>query len=385
MIGWLLLAVALLFLAAHLITVGLFLRRLGPGQVQPGTLGLPRVTLLRPVCGVDQFDAETLGSSFSQDYPDYEIIFCAPSGTDPAVPLVRELIAMHPNVSAQLLVGEVAVTGNPKLNNLWKGWQAAGSDWVCMTDSNLLLPPDYLRRVVSAWGPDTGLVSCPPTGSRPEDLAASLECAMLNSNQARLQFAVGSLGHAYAQGKTLFWNREMLNRAGGIAALGRYLAEDVNATKLVRAAGLQVSLTPLPFAQPIGRRSFATVWNRQLRWSRVRRDGFPLVFATEIANGAVLPFLAVLSAVLLLGWPLTLVPAFAAVWFGAEIYLMRRAGWPSGWRDLLALPLRDALLPALWAATFLQRGIEWRGTAMAPPQHVVGLTPEPELDEVHSQ
>ena len=379
MTSWLILAVALTFLVVHLATIGLFLRRLDP-VVQPGILGTPRVTLLRPVCGVDPFDAETLGSSFTQNYPDYEIIFCAPTATDPAIPLVRSLIAAHPHIPAQLLVGQVQVTQNPKLNNLFNGWQAASADWVCMTDSNLLLPPDYLRRVVGAWGPDTGLVSCPPTGSRPDGMAASIECAVLNSNQARLQFAGASLGHAFAQGKTLFWNRDMLNRAGGIAALGRYLAEDVNATKLVRAAGKRVSLTPLPFTQPIGKRDFLTVWNRQLRWSRVRRDGFPLVFATEILNGAAVPFLAMLGAAILLHAPL-LVPATIAIWYGAEIYLMRRAGWPHGWRDLLALPLRDALLPALWVATFLKRGIEWRGTAMAPPSQDA----DPVLDQAHPQ
>lgn len=379
MTAWLILAVALCFLAAHLVTVGLYLRRL-VSRPRPGILGTPRVTLLRPVCGVDQFDAETLGSSFTQDYPDYEIIFCAPTATDPAIPLVRSLIAAHPQVRAQLLVGQVQVTQNPKLNNLFNGWQAATSDWVCMTDSNLLLPPDYLRIVVGSWGPKTGLVSCPPSGSRPDGLAASIECAVLNSNQARLQFAGASLGQGFAQGKTLFWNRDMLNRAGGIAALGRYLAEDVNATKLVRAAGKRVSLTPLPFAQPIGKRNFKTVWNRQLRWSRVRRDGFPLVFATEVFNGAAVPFLLVLIAAVLLGQPL-LTPAYIGLWYGAEIYLMRRAGWPHGWRDLLALPLRDALLPALWGATFLQRGIEWRGTAMAPPSQDA----DPAMDQARLQ
>ena len=367
MIGWMFLTVALCFLVGHLVTVGLFLRRLRPGQIQPATLGLPRVTLLRPVCGLDPFDAETLGSSFTQDYPDYEIIFCAPSEGDPAVPLVRRLIASHPQIAARLLVGEAPVTGNPKLNNLWKGWQVVETDWACMTDSNLLLPPDYLRKVVSAWGPHSGLVSCPCVGARPDGLAGSLECAFLNSNQARLQFAADSLGQGFAQGKTLFWNRDMLNRAGGLVALGRFLAEDVNATKLVRGQGLKISLTPLPFAQPIGRRRFSHVWGRQLRWSRVRRDGFPLVFASEITNGSVLAIAALISAIALLGLPAGVVLAYVALWYGAEIYLMHRAQWPCGWRDMIALPLRDMLIPLLWGATFLQRDIEWRGTSMIAP------------------
>jgi len=356
--------IAALLLGAHLATVALYLRRLRAPDVQQGPLGLPAVTLLRPVCGLDPFDAETLMSSFQQDYPAYEVIFCAPDADDAAVPLVRRLIAANPQVRARLLTGQAAITQNPKLNNLAPGWQAATTDWVCMTDSNLMLPPDYLRQVVSAWRAGTGLVSCPALGSRPGNLGGSLECAFLNSNQARVQFAAVSLGIGFAQGKTLFWNRAMLNKAGGIAALGRYLAEDVNATKLVRARGLRVSAPRLPFAQPVGMRSLRQVWDRQLRWSRVRRDGFPLLFAGEIANGAVLPALLALLALQTAGLsPFWLVP-FLAVWYGAEAALIRRAGWPCSLRDLATLPLRDLALPAIWVATFLRRDIEWRGTAM---------------------
>jgi ceramide glucosyltransferase len=366
MTGLVLLAVAGAVLLAELVTVGWFMRRLGPGRVLPRTIGEPRLTLLRPVCGRDPFDAETLGTSFTQDYPAYEIIFCAPSETDPAVPLVRALMAANPGIPAQVLTGETPISGNPKLNNLWKGWQAVTTDWVCMTDSNLLLPPDYLRTVAASWGPKTGIVSSPPYGIWPEGLAGSLECAILNGNQARMQFASDSIGMAFAQGKTLFWNRGWLEQQGGLAALGRYMAEDVNATKLVRAAGLKVSLTPLPFAQPIGRRTFAQVWSRQLRWSRVRRDGFPIMFMTEVMNGSVPGVLALGLGALFGLLPWALLPGFLVIWYGAEVVLMRRAGWPRGWRDIVVLPVRDLLLPALWAATFLSRGIEWRGTAMVP-------------------
>lgn len=362
-------------LAAHLLTVSLYLFRLRRRSPRKGTIGTPRVTLLRPVCGREAFDRETLASSFAQDYPDYEVIFCAPSEGDPSVPLLRELIAEHPNRPARLFVGERRITRNPKLNNLWAGWQAAETDWVCMADSNLRLPPDYLSTVVASWDEETGLVSSPPVGERPEGLAGSLECAFLNGNQARLQLASDSLGNGFAQGKTLFWNRKMLNEAGGLEALGRYLAEDVNATKLVHAAGLKVRLTPLPFAQPIGRRSLRDVWNRQLRWSRVRRDGFPLLFAVEPLNGPMVPFVLAAVAAARLDMSVVLLPAIAVIWYGAELILMRRAGWPSAWRDILALPLRDLLLPALWLATFLKRDIEWRGNAISPHGSDEPMTP----------
>jgi ceramide glucosyltransferase len=367
MIRWMLVGFASGALIVQLFTVILFLLRLRRAGRMPKTIGLPHLTLLRPVCGRDAFDEETLGSSFTQNYPAYDIIFCAPSEGDPVVPIVIKLMAAYPHVKSSVLFGEAPITGNPKLNNLWKGWLAAKTEWVCMTDSNLLLPPHYLTTVVSTWGPKTGLVSSPPVGERPVGFAGCLECAFLNGNQARIQFAADSLGHGFAQGKTLFWNRDMLNRAGGLAAIGRYLAEDVNSTKLVRAQGLRVSLTPTAFAQPIGQREFKQVWNRQLRWSRVRRDGFPVLFAAEILNGPALAILGLLLASILFNVSLWGAGLFVALWYGAEVLLMHKAGWPSTWRDIAVLPLRDALLPVLWVTTFFKRTIEWRGTAMARP------------------
>jgi ceramide glucosyltransferase len=269
-------------------------------------------------------------------------------------------------VPARLLVGDDRVTGNPKLNNVWKGWQAAGGDWVCMTDSNLLLPRDYLSTVVASWGPDTGLVSAPPVGVRPGNLAGHLECAFLNCNQAVLQYAADSLGTGFAQGKTLFFNKPLLEAAGGLRRLGRTLAEDAAATGVIRGLGRRVTLTPLPFAQPIGRRAIAQVWTRQLRWSRVRRDAFPVLFLCEVFNGGVLPIACAGLAVILSGAPAALGLGYAALWYLSEVMLARRAGWPLGWQGVVAMILRDLMMPALWLATYARRGFDWRGNTLAP-------------------
>ncbi|EPX82579.1 ceramide glucosyltransferase [Salipiger mucosus] len=360
----LLLLVAATF-GVHLLSAALAAwRYLRPGAPAPRDDALPFVSLVRPVCGVDAFDEETLRSSFAQDYPRYEIIFCAQDADDPAVPLVRRLIAEHPAVEARLLIGDPAITGNPKLNNLHKGYMAARGDWVAMTDSNLLLPPDYLHRLVATRDLQTGLVTAPPVGIRPGNLWGAVECAFLNSSQARWQLAADSLGMGFAQGKTLFWPRAVLEAGGGLRALGGNLAEDVASTKLVRRQGLKVRLTRRLFAQPIGTRAAAEVWARQLRWSQVRRDGFPLLFTAEIAQGPLLP-LAALAALVATGsasaWTL---PPLLIAWYGAEIALARVAGWPHGPRDLAAMLIRDALLPAIWAVTWTAKGFSWRGTEM---------------------
>jgi ceramide glucosyltransferase len=319
------------------------------------------VTLLRPVCGVDTFDDITLDSSFHLDWPRYEIIFCAGREDHAAIPLVRELMDRHRGIPCRLLVGEDRISGNPKLNNLVKGWRAARGDRVVMADANLLLPPDYLDRLMEVEAQDVGLVSSPPIGTDAQGLWGEVEAAFLNGNQARLQLMADEMGLGFAQGKTLMWSRDFLDRNGGLRALGRNLAEDVAATKLVRAAGRRVRLSHVPFAQPIGRRSLSAIWGRQLRWSKVRRDGFPALFLMEPLNGALLP---VLAAAWSAGpWGGALV---AATFYSAELALCRRMGWPIRKLSLPAMVLRDVMMPLIWIASFKGRGIVWRGTSMSP-------------------
>jgi cellulose synthase/poly-beta-1,6-N-acetylglucosamine synthase-like glycosyltransferase len=143
------------------------------------------VSLVRPVCGIDNYVEDTLHSAFHLDYSRYEIIFCVAFAADPVVPLVRRLIAEHPHVAAQLLIGNESISDNPKPNNVYKGWRAAAHDWVVMAESNVLMPRDYIERLLAAWRHDTGLVASPPIGCCPDGFWAELECAFLNGYQAR--------------------------------------------------------------------------------------------------------------------------------------------------------------------------------------------------------
>jgi ceramide glucosyltransferase len=332
----------------------------------PGSGALVPVTVLRPICGLENNLAETLESTFSAQ-GDYEVIFCAASPDDPAIPLAREIMARHPEVPSQVLVGDDKVSGNPKLNNLVKGWKAAKYDRILMSDSNVLLSPDYLARCLAEFDEQTGLVSSPPIGIRPEGFAARLECAFLNSHQARFQMAGSAMGQGYAQGKMLFWRKEVLEQAGGIAVLGREMAEDVASTKVVRAAGLKVHLPGRFFEQPIGKRDFGVVWNRQIRWAKVRRMGFPALYVPEVLAGAALPFLA-LVLVTLLGGSLWALPGFLVLWYLPEAVLASLGGWPRQVEDLLAWVVRDALNPVLWVKGWMGNSFEWRGNAMTETQ-----------------
>jgi len=322
------------------------------------------VSLIRPVCGLERFSEETLESGFRLHYSDYELILCVADEGDPVLPLVRRLIARHPRIRSRIIVGEERVSDNPKLNNCVRGWDAAAHDWIVLADSNVLMPPDYLQTLQAAWRPDTGLVCATPIGARPDNFWALVECAFLNTLQARWQYAAESIGIGFAQGKSMLWHRPFLDSQGGIRALAAEIAEDAAATKLVRAAGKRVNLVAAPFAQPLGHRTYGEIWSRQLRWARLRRVTFALFFAPEIASGVLLPCLA--TALYVSTEDVTLgLAALVAVVYAGEYALALRAGWLRSPALLAAFIVRDLLIPFVWGFAWLRSDVVWRGNAMA--------------------
>jgi ceramide glucosyltransferase len=354
-------SVTTVHLASIAIATGRFRRR-GQGPLEAHN---PAISLVRPLCGLDNYAAETLASTFAVDYPRYEILFCVAAADDPVVPLVKTLMALHKNANARLLVGDERLNNNPKLNNVAKGWRAAAHDWIIMADSNVLIPPNYIQLLLASWRADTGLVASPPIGCRPEGFWANVECAFLNTYQARWQYAAESLGFGFAQGKTMLWRRGELERAGGIAALAKEVAEDAAATKIVRSAGLKVRLVDHPFPQPLGRRNAAEVWHRQVRWARLRRASFLFYFLPEIFSGGVLPMIAIAIVANGLGAPTMLsVGLFGAFWYAAEMLLAAVAGWPLSPLSPLYFLIRDLLLPVLFVNALRGSDFVWRGNEM---------------------
>ena len=227
------------------------------------------------------------------------------------------------------------------------------------------MPRDYIQRLFASWRPDTGLVASPPIGCLPDGIWAEVECAFLNTYQARWQYIVDTFGFGFAQGKTMLWRRADLDAAGGIEALGKEVAEDAAATKVVRGAGLKVRLVDRPLAQPLGRRSAAEVWNRQLRWARLRRASFLLYFLPEILSGGVLPMIAVG----ILGGRIgsaadALRGRLCGLWYGAEMVLAAAAGWHVSPLAPIYGIIRDLLLPVLFVDALRGNEFVWRGNEM---------------------
>ncbi|KAG0636161.1 nucleotide-diphospho-sugar transferase [Tuber brumale] len=111
---------------------------------------LPYVSILRPVKGLDPFLQLCLESTTLLRYPKskYELILCVASPHDPAVPIIRQVIASHPETNARILIGEEDVGPNPKIRNLSKGYREAKGDIMWILDSNIWVPSGILDRSV---------------------------------------------------------------------------------------------------------------------------------------------------------------------------------------------------------------------------------------------
>jgi ceramide glucosyltransferase len=133
----------------------------------------------------------------------------------------------------------------------------------------------------------------------------------------------------------------------------------------VRDAGLKVRLVDRPFAQPLGYRSAAEVWRRQLRWARLRRASFLAYFLPEAVSGGVLPMVTLAGVAVALDLPPTLsVAGLGAVWYGSEMLLAAAAGWHLSPRYPLCCLARDLLLPVLFVNAMRGDDFVWRGNEM---------------------
>lgn len=364
MLETVLFSLLILTVAAHVGTtiVTMFrFRRLAP--VPPVPPDSPKVSIIRPVAGLENHLEACIESTFRLSYPNCELIFCADEPNDAAIPIVRSCIEKYPNIDARIVTGRDDISANPKLNNVVKGWRAATADYVIMSDSNTLLPTDYVEQLLAKWDDKTGVVSSVFELGMADGFASDVECAFINSLQARWVWAADTFGNGFAMGKTLMYRKSILERLGGLPRLAEAAAEDIATTLTMREAGLDIHHAQR-VVQPIGRRSLAEVIQRQVRWARLRRVGFRGIYAAEILNGGWVPFACAAALAGTGALPAAAAAGIVLGWYAFELALIRMARWPLSWRTLPALVARDVLIPYIWLAGLFGSRFDWRGNQM---------------------
>ena len=87
------------------------LRPRSPTSTSPPS-NVPGVSILRPLKGLDTNLYENLESTFTQEYPNFEILLSVADEQDQAISVANELIARYPTVNARVIIG-ASVTDVP--------------------------------------------------------------------------------------------------------------------------------------------------------------------------------------------------------------------------------------------------------------------------------
>ncbi len=315
------------------------------------------VSVLKPLCGRDASLEANLQSFFLQDLHGIELVFGVERADDPAVPVVRALMATHPRVAAKLVIQNATRGQNPKVRNLLGMLPYASHDLVLISDSNVHAPPHYVRELVQLKRAGVGLVTNLFAGEGQGSLAAKLECVELAGFVAAGSALPTSLGDAAVIGKSMLFSRTELEPLGGIGRLADVLAEDYVLGKMVQQAGLAVVVAPTVLTNVVGPISLRAVFDRHLRWSMLRFRLRPSAFLLEPLT---MPLVVLPIAWLAFG-PWALAWAFA-MWVARDLggwWLLR--GARSLHVPLLLGPVRDLMSLCVWAVTPLKRHVSWRG------------------------
>lgn len=325
--------------------------------------GLFPVTILKPLKGADSDLKQNLETFFNLDYPKFELLFSVADPFDPAFDVACELIRKHPHVRARLITGDVKVGANPKINNMVKSYGQAAYDWLLISDSNVRVKPDYLKRMVAHLETGVGAVTSVVAGQNPEQLGGHLEASYLNTFYARGMMLAFRTGNPIVMGKSMLFRKSTAERFGGITMLARYLAEDYMAGEAIRHLGLRALMTCDPIVQHIGNYSFKSFWQRHLRWGRIRKNQSPITFWIEPLLGCFpSALIGAIAAHMAFGFSIAdFLALHLVVWSSCDFLMMRRLGQKIEYKLPLIWFLREALVLPLWINIAAGNTVDWRG------------------------
>lgn len=309
----------------------------------------PRVSILKPVKGIDACMYENLVSFCRQDYGDYEILFGCGDAHDPAVELVHRLQKEFPNRAIRLVVADDNDV-NPKTALLRHLAAQAQGRVLVISDSDIRVSGQYLRQVVAPLKDSAvGLVTCPYQAGAIDSFAARLEAMYIDAAFLPSVLVAGRLvGTHFAMGSTMAFRREDLEAIGGFEAFLDGALDDLQLGMRMGALGKAVHLSEYVVQSTLGKTSFGQQWRREVRWARSIRYSrwqnfvgvlptFAVVWAGLLAaaSGLSPASLAVLGGVLALRW--------MVAW-----RVRRGLGCRLTWVDAALLPLRDVLTAVVW-------------------------------------
>jgi ceramide glucosyltransferase len=342
----------------------------------------PPVSIVLPMKVLEQEFARAQDSALAQRYPQFEAIASATEAASPAVSAMGEIFARYPHIPSRIVHSTARFAASPKVDNLFRPFNEARNDVILMKDSNVILEPDDLTEAMRHLKPGIGMVCAIPYGAAPANFAAHVEAAILNGPHQRMLFAASVGGHGFGVGKIMLFHRSDFLRAGGFAAIAHTVGEDNATAKALKRIGLDTVFCHRLARQELGSRTFRDLYQRQLRWSVVRRDDEILSFLTEPFCQALPSFAASLVVAPLAGLtPLEGLAVTSGLWLTLEMVLSIAKGWPLSWAAPAVLLVREATMFAVWLHAWTATRVVWAqatidtreagGETAAPAPHPV--------------
>jgi len=347
----------------YLLMVGGFLRAMRRRTPTPPLQTTPRVSILKPLAGIDDELEQNLSSFADLDYPDFEIVLGVSSVDDPAYVVARRFVERMGHDRARLFVTDPDAAANPKVAQLLTLERAARGDVIVVSDSNIRVTPSYLAPLLAELlRPGVAAVSSVVAGTGEQSLGAALENLQLGTVIAPgVVSSAWISGRAITIGKSMAIWREPLRRVGGFACVAHLLSEDHMLGKVLARAGYKIAVSLVPVQNRNVACSLRRTVERHTRWAKLRRAIVPAGFALE-------PLLSPMIVITLAGLvhpTRSLAMAFVAsavLQMTCAVVTMRvLRGTAPRWYWVPLEVVRAYVLFFCWLRACVSKRVSWRG------------------------
>src|SRR6202046_3630029 len=204
----------------------------------------PPVSILKPFRGLDPDARENLASFCRLGYPEYEIVFCVDPDDEAVLAVLTQLTADFPACRIRILYGSLRVATNDKVAKLARLVADAEHEVVVISDSDVRVRPDYLRRLLAPLrDPRVGAVTCFYVPTELTTWTDHLQSVgMMSDFYAGILVAWQLDGVKFALGPTIATTRARLAGFGGYAAIENRPADDLLVGRLIADQGYEVEL-----------------------------------------------------------------------------------------------------------------------------------------------
>jgi ceramide glucosyltransferase len=342
-------------------------RALAEAAARPGFA--PPLSLLKPLHGAEPGLEDYFESFFRQDYPEYEILFCARSAEDAGLDIARRVAARYPQIPAKFLsTGGQPEYVNDKAISLELMEASAAHDILVISDSDVRVSPDYLRAVALPFAlRQVGAVTCPYRGVAAEGgLWARLEAVGMSVEMTAGVLAARTFeGMKFVLGPTMAFRRETIRRMGGFKVTADYCADDFVLGNETWKHGETVVLSHHPIDHMVINSSFWASMRHQVRWMKSTRFSRPAGhFGTALTFSMPFGLLALGGAAAMGHWGvgLALLGWAVVTRWALAVAVGRVVVEDQSWFGLMVLyPVRDLMGFCLWTVSYWGRRIVWRG------------------------